>query len=125
YSERLRAWLGDLPHPHEPNLRGINPEWTVVDPSAASFIQQLHRDGLTPTKAHNEVLDGIRTTASLLGRDLLRVHESCKGWIDEVGGYSWDDDAAKKGEDKPIKVGDHSLDGGRYVIKTTEALWRP
>jgi hypothetical protein len=125
YSERLRAWLTELPNPHEPNVRGIHPEWTVVDPSAASFIQQLHRDGLTPMKAHNEVLDGIRTFGSLLARGLLKIHDSCDGFIDEIGGYSWDDKAAEKGEDKPIKTDDHSLDAGRYVVKTTEALWRP
>ncbi|MFB9687691.1 PBSX family phage terminase large subunit [Amycolatopsis plumensis] len=125
YSEKFRTWLGELPHPHFPAAKGIWPEWTVVDPSAASFVQQLHRDGLTPTLARNEVLDGIRTVSSLLARDLLRVHESCEGWISEVGGYSWDPDKAEKGEDAPIKAADHSLDGGRYGIHTTEALWRP
>lgn len=125
YSEKLRGWLGELPHPHAPKVKGIWPEWTVVDPSAASFVQQLHRDRLTPTLARNEVLDGIRTVSSLLAQDLLRVHESCDGWISEVGGYSWDPDKAEKGEDVPIKAADHSLDGGRYGIHTTEALWRP
>lgn len=125
YSEKLRGWLGELPVPHAAGLKGIWPEWTVVDPSAASFVQQLHRDHLTPTLARNEVLDGIRTVSSLLARDLLRVHESCEGWISEVGGYSWDPDKAEKGEDAPIKAADHSLDGGRYGIHTTEALWRP
>jgi len=125
YSEKFRSWLGELPHPHFEAAKGIWPEWTVVDPSAASFVQQLHRDGLTPTLARNEVLDGIRTVSSLLARDLLRVHESCDGWINEIPGYSWDPDKAEKGEDAPIKAADHSLDGGRYGIHTTEALWRP
>ncbi|WP_043843494.1 PBSX family phage terminase large subunit [Amycolatopsis taiwanensis] len=125
YSERLRGWLDDLPRPHAPNVHGIHPEWTVVDPSAASFIQQLYRDGLTPTLADNSVLDGIRTVSSLLARDLLKVHKSCGGWLDEIGGYSWDPDKAERGEDAPIKVADHSLDAGRYVVHTTEALWRP
>jgi PBSX family phage terminase large subunit len=125
YSEKFRGWLGELPHPHAPAAKGIWPEWTVVDPSAASFVQQLHRDGLTPTLARNDVLDGIRTLSSLLARDLLKVHESCEGFISEVPGYSWDPDKAEKGEDAPIKAADHSLDGGRYGIHTTEALWRP
>jgi hypothetical protein len=25
----------------------------------------------------------------------------------------------------PVKVNDHSLDGGRYAIATTENIWRP
>lgn len=125
YSERMRGWLASLEHPHAPAARGIHPEWTVVDPSAASFVQQLYRDGLTPTLASNEVLPGIRTIASLLAVDLLKVHRRCKGLIEEVPGYSWDPDKAERGEDAPIKTDDHSLDGKRYVVHTTEAVWRP
>ncbi|GAA0638147.1 PBSX family phage terminase large subunit [Kutzneria viridogrisea] len=125
YSERLRGWLARIPHPGAPSVLGVHPEWTVVDPSAASFVAQLYRDGLSPTLADNSVLDGIRLISSLLAAGLLLVHRSCAGWIEEVGGYSWDDKAAAKGEDRPIKDADHSLDAGRYVLKTTEALWRP
>jgi len=125
YSAKLRAWLASLPHPHNPQVVGINPMWTVVDPSAASFIAQLFQDRMTPAQGDNSVLDGIRVFASLLARDLLRVHASCAGLINEIPGYSWDEDAAKKGEDKPIKADDHSLDAGRYVVKTTEVAWRP
>lgn len=125
YSERLRGWLGDLEIPHAPNVRGIRPEWTIVDPSAASFVQELYRDGLTPTLADNSVLDGIRQFSSLLATDRLKVHRRCEGLINEIPGYSWDPDEAERGKDAPIKADDHSLDGGRYVVHTTEALWRP
>ncbi|MFD3614440.1 PBSX family phage terminase large subunit [Streptomyces sp. NPDC058676] len=117
YSAARRVWL---------NGQGVRPEFTVVDPSAASFIEQLHRDstpGVVP--AENTVLDGIRTVASLLAADRLRIHRSCVGLIDELPGYSWDDEAAEKGEDKPIKQDDHSCDALRYGVRTTEALWRP
>jgi PBSX family phage terminase large subunit len=116
YSARLRGWLGKL---------GVTPDWICVDPSAASFSTQLFRDGLLPTNADNDVLDGIRLVASLLAEGLLYVHESCTGWIEEIPGYVWDEKAALLGEDKPVKVGDHSLDAGRYAIKTPEVLWRP
>jgi PBSX family phage terminase large subunit len=124
YSERLRAWLKTLKHPHSEAV-GIRPQWTVVDPSAASLIAQLWRDGLSPVQGDNAVLDGIRTVSSLLARDQLKVHRRCTGWINEAPGYSWDEDAAKKGEDKPIKARDHRMDGGRYVVHTTESAWRP
>lgn len=114
YSQRLRAWLGD-----------DRPEWVCVDPSAASFSTQLFRDGLLPTPADNSVIDGIRLVASLLAQGLLLVHESCEGWIEEIGGYSWDSDKAAHGVDAPIKTSDHSMDAGRYAVKTTEQLWRP
>jgi PBSX family phage terminase large subunit len=125
YSKRLRDWLAKVPVPHSGGLQGVRPEWTVVDPSAASFVLQLHRDGLTPTLADNSVLDGIRLVSSLLAGELLKVHRSCTGWIEEAPSYSWDEDKAAKGEDAPIKSEDHDLDSGRYVLRTTEAVWRP
>jgi len=115
YSRELTLWLDKLQ---------VFPEWTAVDPSAASFVQQLYRDGrVTPTLANNSVIDGIRQLSSLLATDRLRVHDSCKGWIEEIPGYSWDPKKALRGEDAPIKVGDHSLDAGRYAVHTTEAIW--
>jgi PBSX family phage terminase large subunit len=116
YSERMRGWLDGIP---------ARPEWTVVDPAAAEFVTQLFRDGLTPTLADNAVLDGIRLTASLLATNRIRIHRSCTGLLDEIGGYSWDSDKAEKGEDAPIKANDHSLDALRYALKTTESIWRP
>ncbi|MEU9865497.1 PBSX family phage terminase large subunit [Streptomyces sp. NPDC047971] len=126
YSAARRRWLAAVPHPQAGNVVGVRPEWTIVDPSAASFIEQLHRDN-TPSvmPADNTVLDGIRGVAGLLAADRLRIHASCTGLIDELPGYSWDDEAAEKGEDKPIKLEDHSCDALRYGVRTTEALWRP
>ncbi|MEU5979399.1 PBSX family phage terminase large subunit [Streptomyces sp. NPDC047315] len=125
YSAARRRWLQGVAQPGT-NILGVQPPWTIVDPSAASFIEQLHRDkvsGVMP--ADNTVLDGIRTIASLFAADRLRVHRSCAGLIDELPGYSWDDEKAEKGEDAPIKLEDHSCDALRYGIRTTEALWRP
>ncbi|MYU21206.1 PBSX family phage terminase large subunit [Streptomyces sp. SID8352] len=125
YSRARRAWLARVPQP-ETTAVGVHPEWTVVDPSASSYIEQLHRDGVSGvTAADNSVLDGIRTVSSLFSTGDLLVHESAQGLIDELLGYSWDDGAAERGEDKPIKENDHSCDALRYGVRTTEALWRP
>ncbi|MGW6481309.1 PBSX family phage terminase large subunit [Streptomyces sp. NPDC055059] len=125
YSQARKAWLARVPQP-ESNVIGVHPEWTIVDPSASSYIEQLHRDGVSGvTTADNSVLDGIRTVSSLLSADLLRVHSSAAGLIDELPGYSWDDSAAARGDDKPIKENDHSVDALRYGVRTTESLWRP
>lgn len=130
YSERLQFWLATATrpaefHPGGKPIWGIRPEWIYVDPSAASFSLQLYRDGV-PNIAHadNNVLPGVRTMGGLIARGHLHVHESCQGLIDEIPGYSWDDKAAEKGEDKPIKVDDHSCDAARYAIHTTEHQWR-
>ncbi|MEC4016086.1 PBSX family phage terminase large subunit [Streptomyces sp. H27-D2] len=102
YSERLRDWLSDVP-----GMGMVHPQFVTVDPSAASFVAQLKRDKLTPTLAKNDVMDGIRTVSSLLARRKLLVHSSCTSLIGEIGGYSWDDKAALRGEERPIKVADH------------------
>ncbi|WP_129307984.1 PBSX family phage terminase large subunit [Streptomyces sp. L2] len=125
YSLARRRWLAGVPQPTT-NVIGVAPEWTIVDPSAASYIEQLHRDGVSGvTAADNAVVDGIRTVSSLFAGDRLRIHPSAAGLLEEIPGYSWDDDAAEKGDDKPIKQDDHSCDALRYGVRTTEALWRP
>jgi PBSX family phage terminase large subunit len=117
-SEELRTWL---PAPEAP----LSVDWLCVDPAAASFKVQLFNDGLRNViNAENDVAYGIRVVASLLGTGRLLVSDRCEGFITEVTGYSWDDKATAKGVDAPIKVADHSLDGGRYAIATTETNWR-
>ncbi len=123
YSRELRTWLTTCPIPGT-ELAGVSPSYIVVDPSATSFRVQLHRDGLSPWAADNEVLDGIRLVASLFSSDQLRISAACPELIRELYGYSWDADAQKKGEDKPLKINDHGADALRYGLKTTEGVWR-
>ncbi|MFF0860913.1 PBSX family phage terminase large subunit [Nonomuraea sp. NPDC003560] len=127
YSERMRSWLASVPRPGEQGrATGIAPERIYVDPSAASFMTQLWRDQFVGVvEANNSVLDGIRTVSTLLGADQLRIHRSCTGLLDELPGYSWDDAAAEKGEDKPLKIDDHSADALRYGLHSSAWLWRP
>lgn len=121
-SRRMIAWMGQQ---HLPYVNTLTPEWTIADPAAASFKVQLAADGLTNViNGDNNVLYGIRTTASLLSTGKLLVSDRCQGFIQEAPGYSWDQKATEKGEDKPLKIADHSLDGGRYAIATTETNWR-
>lgn len=126
HSANLREWLAQLPREDGGAEVGVRPDFWCVDPSAASFIEQLLSDrvhGITP--AENEVVDGIRTVSTLLAADGLRVHSSCTDLIREMASYSWDPKATEKGEDKPMKVADHAVDALRYGIHTTQALWRP
>lgn len=90
--------------------------YVIVDPSAASFIETIRRHGrFSVRKARNEVLPGIRLTATLLHAGRIQVHESCQDAIREFGLYSWDD----KGEvDRPLKVNDHAMDDIRYFCST-------
>lgn len=124
YSQRLRGWLGEIPIPGT-DLRGIEPEWIVVDPAAPGFRVQLRNDGVASVKsADNAVLDGIRLVSSGLAAGWLKVHRSCPELIDEIPGYSWDPKATEQGRDEPIKVNDHGCDAARYGLKTTAFSWR-
>lgn len=88
----------------------------VVDPSAASFIETVRRHGkYSVKKAVNDVLDGIRTTASLINAGKVLIHSSCTDAIREFGSYAWDDKAT---EDKVIKENDHAMDEIRYFCYT-------
>jgi PBSX family phage terminase large subunit len=123
YSREVRAWLQTVPIPTT-GLRGVMPEYTVVDPSATGFRVQLVQDGLQSILADNAVLPGIRTLSTLYALDLLDIHESCTELIRETIGYSWDDKAAAKGLDEPLKVADHGPDMKRYAAHTTRSIWR-
>ncbi|MFF7233374.1 hypothetical protein [Streptomyces sioyaensis] len=50
---------------------------------------------------------------------------SRKGLLDELPGYAWDPDASEKGEDRPIKRDDHSVDALRYAVHSVAHEWRP
>lgn len=119
-SNQLREWLKEE---HLPNQR-LEPDYVILDPSAASFRVQLAKDGLISTQANNEVLYGIRLVTSLLQSGQLLVTDRCTGWLKEVTEYVWDSKATEKGEDKPLKANDHSMDAARYAITTTEQIWR-
>lgn len=90
----------------------------IVDPSAASFIAQLRKDGWRVIPARNNVIDGIRKTATMLEAKQITVDPSCKETIKEFSAYVWDEKAADRGEDKPIKQNDHCMDMLRYAIFT-------
>lgn len=123
YAAKLRDWLSSVRHPGS-ELRGVVPDRLIVDPSATSFIAQLHRDRMKPVKADNTVLDGIRTVASLLTTGRLLVHKSCEQLIREIAGYTWDESQQLKGIDAPVKRDDHGVDALRYGIYTTRGLWQ-
>jgi PBSX family phage terminase large subunit len=119
-SAALKDWLNNQ------QQDGFTPEWVIVDPAAASFKVQLDQDQVRNViNGENDVLYGIRTVSSLLNAGKLRISDRCTGLISEMPGYSWDTKATEKGEDKPIKVADHSIDAFRYAVATTETNWRP
>ena len=92
----------------------------VIDPSAASFIALLQKtDWAKVHKADNDVLNGIRETATAMNLQLFGISDSIKEWAQEAGGYVWDDRSI---DEKPLKENDHYMDATRYWIKTKHIL---
>ena len=91
--------------------RGIVPSRVIVDPSAASFISALRREGFNARKADNDVLKGLRITADALKSGRLRICRGCRDFLREISEYRWD---VSDGREAPLKLGDHAMDDMRY-----------
>lgn len=99
-------------------LDGIAVKYIIIDPSAASFIAELKKRGLSIKKAKNDVLNGIRVTGTAIQTGKIFFLSCCKETIKEFSNYIWDPKAADRGEDKPVKDHDHGMDATRYFCFT-------
>lgn len=95
--------------------RGYTIKRVIVDPSAASFITSLKKRKFKVLAANNNVLDGIRRTATYLKDGNIKIHRSCIDSIREFGLYCWDE---KKNDDSVVKQNDHAMDDIRYFCNT-------
>lgn len=93
-----------------------NIEKIIVDPSAASFIQCIRRDGkFTVIPAKNDVIDGIRQVSDALKGGKIFFSPDCKDTLREFSLYRWDEKSLK---DAPRKENDHAMDDIRYFVTT-------
>lgn len=100
-------------------IEGYNIKKIYIDPSAASFRQELRRNGVcNVVDAVNDVLPGIRFLGQLLTNGTYKICMNCTESLKEFSNYLWDTKASERGEDKPIKLNDHSLDAQRYALYT-------
>lgn len=108
YYDDLVEFVGDL------YIQAI-----IVDPSAASFIATIRKHGrFTVRKANNDVSDGIRNVATAINTGLIKYNDCCRETFREFYSYVWDEKAAEKGKDEPVKQNDHQMDGDRYFVHT-------
>ena len=90
----------------------------IIDPSAASFRLELMNRGYRVRQANNDVLDGLRITATTIQKRRYKVYEpNCPNFEREIASYVWDDKALQNGEERPLKESDHAMDAMRYVCK--------
>lgn len=127
YAYDLLNWLGE----YSLNTHGLNmiiPKAIIIDPAAKGFILELYK--ILPKNLRskiqtgmNDVLLGIELTSSMIGYGKLRILTKCKHTLRELASYCWDPAAQKRGEDKPLKENDHTMDGLRYFVVYTRNKW--
>lgn len=121
YVSGMVAWLAQ-----RPVVTWRSPEWVVMDPSRASFRAEAIAQRVPRVDdATNSVVPGLQTVASAIARHRLVVSDIATGLLDELPAYRWDPKASDKGEDRPYKHDDHSIDALRYAAHTTAWSWRP
>lgn len=94
----------------------------IVDPAANSFKLQLRRYHMKTKNANNDVLDGIRTVATLFSQGKLYISKECTNLIQELHTYSWDSKKQQLGIDSPCKVNDHACDALRYLVMEAQRV---
>lgn len=100
----------------------------IVDPSAASFIEVLRREGWKVRKADNDVLSGIRRTADALRAGRIVICDRCTDCLREMELYVWD---LAAGGDPGGQEERHAMDDMRYFVTgvlgsgTAFAVWAP
>lgn len=87
-----------------------------VDPAAASFKIAMRNHDLPVLDANNDVLLGIKTCSKFISGKNLVINKSCVTLREQLQSYAWDHKAADRGEDKPVKKGDHLPDALRYAV---------
>lgn len=117
--ERRQKTVSELVDDLQEMLGDIRPKVIIIDPSASALKVECRKRGYKVQDAQNDVLNGIANTGKLLQDRKLMIAETCENIIDEFGLYMWDERAAERGEDIPIKENDHAMDALRYFVNTT------
>ena len=111
YRVEVEKWLPEA----LPSGAQVDVVW--CDPSAASFIVECGQGWLPVMQAKNDVIDGIRLVSSrLTGDRIMFIKGAAHETFEEMQSYAWDQKKQQKGEDAPIKSGDHGPDALRYDI---------
>jgi PBSX family phage terminase large subunit len=104
---------------------GAEGHQVIVPPEALSLKNELVQRGFWVTDADNSVKEGIHTVAAMFSRRKLRISKrGCPNLAKRVPNYAWDDQAAKRGVEQPLKVEDDDCDSMRYGIHGKIPAWR-
>jgi PBSX family phage terminase large subunit len=97
----------------------------ILPPECASFKAELVLRGLWVTEAENEVLEGIQSVSGLMAKRKLRIHrQRCASLAAKIQTYCWDQKAALRGVEQPLKQDDDDPDALRYGVHRKIPRWR-
>jgi PBSX family phage terminase large subunit len=99
-------------------LNGDHEVVVICDPAAEDFKLELRNRGYRVKNANNDVLEGIRTVASMMQMGAVKADKNCLKLRQELETYVWDQKAKERGDEKPVKQKDHAMDAMRYLVKT-------
>ena len=118
YYDSRREGISRTDEEHYSGLESLigdrEPEYIIVDPSAASFIECIRRHGrFRVIPAKNDVLYGIRRVSDALKSRRILISADCQDCLREFSLYCWNE---KSGGDIPVKENDHAMDDVRYFV---------
>lgn len=101
----------------------------VVDPAAAAFRVQLKDHVGSASRVRegfNDLIPGIENTRRWLDAGWIMIDDqACPELAGAMMSYQWDEAAADRGEDVPLKAQSHGPDALRYHVhtKAVTAMW--
>lgn len=102
------------------DLGGLRRDRVTIDYGGGgeALVREAERRRWMPVDPDKSVLDGIASVGMMLADGSLRISPACPLTAEELRGYRWDDKAAQRGEDRPIKEADDLADETRYAVST-------
>lgn len=101
-------------------LGGINRMNVAIDYGGGgeALAREFEKHHWMPQNPNKSVLDGISEMARMLNTGRLFISPDCPQTIDGIYLYHWDEKASERGETKPIKQYDDTVDETRYMVAT-------
>ena len=100
------------------NALGFSKSVIIADSAEMKSIEEIKRGGIQKIRAAKKGKDSIIHGIQQLQNYQLVVHPSCTGVIEELEGYTWEQDKVTGAyTNKPVDAHNHYLDSLRYSLQ--------
>ena len=100
---------------HAKDINKMHPDCDIVIDSAGAAMRiELQQLGRTVLGANKDLEKGIQTTQTAINQGRVKHCGKTPNLLGENSDYIWDEKAAERGEDKPLKKHHHLTDCLRY-----------